>query len=509
MRKQEDGQVLPLGLVLVVLCVVGALLLFNTSQVASDKMRLANSADAAAYSGALWQARALNYQAYANRAMVANQVAIGQAVSLQSWMTYASMTSQNIATALKPVPVLNLVTSGIDGAVAVAEQAVTLGARTLLAASNAATRALSLSQSAMHAATLANTEELISVVARESDPRFTTNSVYGLGRKASNATEWLAFNTQHTKRDKSAMLNRQQLIMASRDRFTRQRNWSLFNNWVPSGFNTFHKLRRQGATRLLAVKTPQGLEWEWVAKDTMSIHNKVYTWKGKKLKEVPVAWAAAFTNSRRSNRPINRQSCGRNLLSGFKKSACTNFTSNNHVAEDFADLSIPNLLGKQTRIPMQGYGGVRSFWDLSKDAQVAADARLTVRVEVSLPAAELRNSDAILNAGQLSSPLVVAGKTLSSVSAADVFYRHPRHHFLSGSQRDRANAYNPYWQAQLSPVSKVERLAALGLRSGGTKPVSHSSGESRQVSKQTNTRTSTNTQGGLGHYRHTGTFVRD
>ena len=108
MKTRQSGQVLPLGLVLVVFCVVGALMLFNTGQVASDKMRLANTADAAAYSGALWQARALNYQAYANRAMVANQVAIGQAVSLNSWMNYAAVTSEQIATVTKPVPILNV-----------------------------------------------------------------------------------------------------------------------------------------------------------------------------------------------------------------------------------------------------------------------------------------------------------------------------------------------------------------------------------------------------------------
>ena len=135
MNKLESGQVLPLGLVLVVMGMVGALIVYNTGVVATDKMRLANGADAAAYSGALWQARALNYQAYANRAMVANQVAIGQAVSIQSWMTYAAVTSENLATALRPVPVLNIVTGGIQSAANVAERVVSAGARTMLSLS--------------------------------------------------------------------------------------------------------------------------------------------------------------------------------------------------------------------------------------------------------------------------------------------------------------------------------------------------------------------------------------
>ncbi|MFK7860459.1 MAG: Tad domain-containing protein [Granulosicoccus sp.] len=494
MKKQERGQVLPLGLVLIVMCIVGAMMLFNTSRVASDKMRLANSADAAAYSGALWQARALNYQAYANRAMVANQVAIGQAVSLQSWMKYAAMISQNLATALKPVPVLNMVTGGIDSAVVLAEKAVTLGAKTMLLASNAATLALSGSQRVMHAATLANTLELVSVVAKESDPRFTSNSIYGVSKKASNARQWLAFGTRYNRKNTSAMLERQQLIMQSRDTFTRARNWDLFDFWMPSGLRTLHKLRRQGATRLLSVRTPQGLQWEWVAKDTMSIQTKKYSWRGKKLSEFPVAWASAFANSRSSNRPINRQSCSRQLVSRKRTGQCINFTGDNHRAESYADMSVPTLLGKRTLIPISGYGGVRSFGVLSEEARSAEDARLTVKVEVSLPAQELRGSDAIVNAEQLSSSVVTAGNTLSSISAADVFYRRPQHHRIESSRREKANAYNPYWQAQLVPVSMLERGLALGLRSNSGAPASHSGKRSSEITRSVSL---SETQGGV------------
>lgn len=499
MKNKEQGQVLPVGLVLVVLCVVGALMLFNTAQLASDKTRLANSADAAAFSGALWQARALNYQAYANRAMVANQVAIGQAVSIHSWMTYAAMTSQNLATALKPVPVLNVITSGIDGAVALAEQVVTLGAKAMLVASNAATKALSLSQHAMHVATLANTVELIEVVAKESDQRFTTNSTYGLASKAINASQWLDFNTLYTKKNTKAMRERQQLIMESRDEFTRDRDWDLFDYWMPSGLRTFHKLRRQGTTQLLSVKTLQGMEWEWVAKDTMSVHNKSYGFFGSSESELPVAWGSAFANSPGSPRAINLQSCE------FKRKTgrCINFTKHNHRAEKFADMSVPTLLGKRTRIPMMGYGGVRPFWVLSDNARSATDARLTVRVEVSLPAKDVQGSDRVINADRLSSPVVVAGNTLSSVSLADVYYRRPQHHTLNESQREKANAYNPYWQAKLAPVSKAERTAAFVARSGGTEPTTvtlSAAGESRGLRQFGKSGVST---GNLGEYRQT------
>ena len=479
MNTKQSGQVLPLGLVLVVLGVVGALILFNTSQLASDKMRLANSADAAAYSGALWQARALNYQAYSNRAMLANQVAIAQAVTLQSWMTYAVVVSGNIGTALRPVPVLNVFTSGLESAVVAAERVLSYGARGMLRVSNATTLALSVSQQLMHTATIANTIEMVSVVAKETDPRFTTNSVYGLAGLALNAVEWGAFTKRYNKRSTSAMQERAQLIMDSRDEFTSARNWDLFDWWVPSTLLTWHKLRRQGTTQLVSINTAQGMEWEWVAKDTMSLHTTVLGFFGDDLTELPVSWASAYANSRNSNRRIRRQACGGAslLISGFGNGRCSRFVDDNHLAEEFADTGIPNLSLRNSLQPMFGYGGVRAFRDLSDGARSAEDAKLTLNVEVSLPATEVRDSNAIMNTEQLSAPVVVAGNTLSALSTAEVFYRRPNHHELLSSQREKANAYNPYWQARLSPVSEVDRLGALLVRSGGRAPTTRT-GES-------------------------------
>lgn len=59
--------------------------LYKAGRITSEKMELQNAADAAAYSVSVIEARDLNYMAYTNRAMVANEVAIGQLVGLASW----------------------------------------------------------------------------------------------------------------------------------------------------------------------------------------------------------------------------------------------------------------------------------------------------------------------------------------------------------------------------------------------------------------------------------------
>jgi hypothetical protein len=59
---------------------------YNVGQLTNQKTRLQNTADAAAYSAALAQARDYNFSAYMNRAMIANDVSVAQQLALRSWV---------------------------------------------------------------------------------------------------------------------------------------------------------------------------------------------------------------------------------------------------------------------------------------------------------------------------------------------------------------------------------------------------------------------------------------
>ena len=103
-RQTDRGQALVVALAFTTLLAGVSLLVFNLGQTVNDKMRLQNAADAAAYSAALWEARSLNFQSYVNRALVANEVAIAQSVSLRSWSQYMAQTLRNSATVGRWVP---------------------------------------------------------------------------------------------------------------------------------------------------------------------------------------------------------------------------------------------------------------------------------------------------------------------------------------------------------------------------------------------------------------------
>ena len=69
-----------LGVVLLV-----TVFLYHSGRLTSEKMQIQNGADAAAFGASVLEARSLNFAAYTNRAMVANEVAIGQLVGLLSF----------------------------------------------------------------------------------------------------------------------------------------------------------------------------------------------------------------------------------------------------------------------------------------------------------------------------------------------------------------------------------------------------------------------------------------
>jgi hypothetical protein len=72
-------------LVFSAILLVSAFALFKAGKITTNKMQLQNAADAAAFSMSTVEARDLNFAAYMNRAIVANEVGIGQFVGLASW----------------------------------------------------------------------------------------------------------------------------------------------------------------------------------------------------------------------------------------------------------------------------------------------------------------------------------------------------------------------------------------------------------------------------------------
>ncbi|MFL6618871.1 MAG: pilus assembly protein TadG-related protein [Povalibacter sp.] len=86
--RRQSGQIAPVALFGVLIASATLIMMYNTGQKVTEKSQVANAADAAVYSGAVWTARHLNFMAYTNRAMIANHAAVGHFVSYVSWIRY-------------------------------------------------------------------------------------------------------------------------------------------------------------------------------------------------------------------------------------------------------------------------------------------------------------------------------------------------------------------------------------------------------------------------------------
>ena len=126
-RRAQSGQALVLALLLIVGGAFLLLAVFSSGRVLTTRQSLNDAADAAALSAATWRARVLNYAAYTNRAMVAQEVALAQAVTIASWARYFDALAGNAQSAAAAYPpaalALAAIASGADVARAATEQA--------------------------------------------------------------------------------------------------------------------------------------------------------------------------------------------------------------------------------------------------------------------------------------------------------------------------------------------------------------------------------------------------
>jgi hypothetical protein len=85
-HSRQRGQAMVFATVTMVIILIALLMMYNTGKLTTEKMKLQNTADAVAYSAAVVEARDLNFAAYMNRGMIANQVAVAQIVSVTGWV---------------------------------------------------------------------------------------------------------------------------------------------------------------------------------------------------------------------------------------------------------------------------------------------------------------------------------------------------------------------------------------------------------------------------------------
>lgn len=130
----QRGQASIFVLVFLGVILVCTVFLYQAGRVTSNKMQLQNAADAASYGVSVLEARSLNFAAYTNRAMVANEVAVGQLVGLLSWadeLTTAEVYGDAYDATLEAAAAATLLIPGVGEAIEAVIQVISVIMQTM------------------------------------------------------------------------------------------------------------------------------------------------------------------------------------------------------------------------------------------------------------------------------------------------------------------------------------------------------------------------------------------
>lgn len=440
MPPRCTGQALLPAVVLLAACGLAWAALYQVGQTAGARTRLTHAADAAAYSAALAQARALNLLAYVNRAQVAHQVAMAHLVTLAAWAQFSGTQAERRAMGNPPAYLLGTLFG-------------TQALRGYLAAQPTKDMALRFAQRyAEHDALVHDTLQraarrqmaqlpaqrtaMLRTVLQANYPEFS-------GKAGAMQLRWLADTWSgfvHARPGASDTAT-QGLVRAAAARydFLRPRDFTRRNAWIvqPRCPARRHELRRRGATHF-------DVRGRWSATDTLSYHALRHNrWIGCYYREYATGWGLA--GRRPAGTPVDRapedfsqqdfwrwveQHTSWDIFSG----------NSNPLASSYATVSL---------VP----AAARGLPDFHEVPHGRADAPLRLAIAVRQSAATLP-----LAAGRFGGAVFGSSDGLTVTSAAETFFARPQ---PRGDGRDElATLFRPYWQARRAAVTEAERLAA-------------------------------------------------
>lgn len=466
-KKNQLGQVMPIGIFFIAMSVLLMYLLYNASELSSERSKITNAADAAVYSGLVWQARALNYQAYTNRAMVANQVAIGQLTSLTSWTDYAQVGAANIDATIGSFLPFKPYTASVATAAGTMRGIISNIAQNAIPVIDGLNLALANTQVAVNFATIGMTPIIVDKVVKANNNRYEIkSSAYAIASIADNIKQWNSFTKSYG--DADGLTRKADVIQNSRDKFTRDRGWKVGRFTLPGAPIIRVELQKAGRTNLIYDQYQK--EWAWKAKDGTAIHYERLKCKitGCKWKysEIPVGWGGRIAGEDITGcyQNYGRQNCNGRWL------------GRNRDTESLAE---------SYSIKSGSYSGVNPYYDLANISKDNKDPRLNMRVEVELPDNKVKTMsrmtgfaskpDAKTKAtgfgkGAFSLQENIPGKTLSAIASGEVYFKRPVYQGrnqlrINGNvKKEYASLYNPYWQVRLNDTPIQNELAAIALK---------------------------------------------
>lgn len=426
LRQQGQALVLFLGFVAALIGIM--LVSFNSGQVTNAKMRAMNAADAAAYSGAVWQARTLNFHAYMNRAMVVNEVTIAQSVSVRSWIDYLARFVSNVNLVTEFIPYVGEATTEISQVLDRVDETV----QKLMPPLETASRVLSYEehtfQDIFNVDGVVGADEIAVDVAKKNGAQISNG---GKLLMAANNVSWFNFTSSY---DGAKRTRLRAVTLDSRDGFTQNRHW---------GFNfIIGKLDKQGGTDLVNYDA-------WKAMDSSAFCMGII----KCRPWVPLGWGGAQAENPNVVTTIGTHGNGSDW---------------NRIDGRAARLEA-NARGQTNALtkPFPGYRDLSDLTAAHSDKQKIPFAVEVVITNEHVPTANSAfGAKAALTDGTVieHDPQYAGESGVYGLAEACVSFERPVGAERSDGLVERPSLFNPYWRASLATPSRTTRLTAGGAK---------------------------------------------
>ena len=460
-KEHQHGQAMVYGLFVLLGALVALFFLFNAGQLSREKTKLVNTSDAVAYSAGVMNARTLNYEAYTNRAMLANTVAIAQLVSLSSWIQYANNMSQyggSILEDTKYSPFYPSYYTALESGPYLQEYLNESGTLEDLAnASDEIIRdTLMTAQQAAYAGLVTARFDVMNEVAKAN---YLDDGVVVVDPISLSSGDLTDFVTRYEDDQRTRFAEAAQ-VAAKKDAFLLERNWDMVA--LMFGWKCFPMpdlLTRRGGTELIGFD-------EWKALDTLS----EWAWYRNKsgtchIQENPAAWGAQ-TAADESSMDLDPTHYGGSLATNPSATGMAMFMS----SDDW------------------DYSGLPNFYDLSESALKEDDPRLRYAVRLrrektqtltSEGRSEIKNSGSGNRLGQTLNAYQAqpaGGNDFVAISASEAFFSREGNAkdnvygagLSSSKPRETGSLFNPYWQVRL--IQADDAIQAAQAQQGAVLP---------------------------------------
>lgn len=466
----QQGQALVLGMLIVSVAAASLVVLYNLGQTAEGRMRLTHAADAAAYSGALEQARTLNALAYVNRTQIAHQVAMAHLVTLAAAAQYgrtmqaqrtrgnppagliAMLFGPDMGLAYRAGQALPEAESRLANAFAQHDHVVH---RVLEAAAASAMAGLSASRDRIMRKVLeANMADPDPDQGLDSDTG--SGSAFGKSPRARGLTlhllsdAWPGF-AQRQVATRGVGLRPAVEQAADRYGYLQRRNATRRNPWPVSKRCPLkrHELRRRGSTWL-------GPDGRWGALDTQSFHAlRSNRWIGCYYREYAMGWGTA--QGQKSKAPDGLDYVDE-PPADFSQEDFWRWVEHSTAWDIFSGVTNPMAnsyaMASAQRWPGKGLPAYREV----KASRVRAGLRFAVRVRLSGSVLKTTDADSVLASPTGIFRYAALGQSggITVTSAAETYFLRPEQR--ADRREELATLFRPYWQARLSAVTPQEAL---------------------------------------------------